>query len=287
MGFELNTLDMLDLALMGGGVLVLAVSAVRWRQSRWTDPLANVPDRRNELSVILVWTCLLTLVGGGALGMALATQLTPAALSDATREAWIGVLAMTMAQLLTGVACVIVARVAGLGLLRPSPFGLPRQLFESLAGCLAALYVCGLVVWYTGWLTELLWPDYQPPAHTVFSALNAPETPIWMRVVAVGGAAVLAPLSEELFFRGILQTALAKALPLALGVRAGRWVAIALTATVFGLLHAGTPQFIPALICLGVILGYLYERHGTLIVPILVHALFNARSLLWYHLGGN
>ncbi len=45
-----------------------------------------------------------------------------------------------------------------------------------------------------------------------------------------------------------------------------------------------TRPFIPALIVLGLILGYLYERCGSIVVPILVHMLFNgktpARSLL-------
>ena len=63
-----------------------------------------------------------------------------------------------------------------------------------------------------------------------------------------------------------------------------RWLAILVTAAVFGLMHVGTPQFVPALVALAIVLGFLYERSGSLLVPILVHMLFNGRSLLWYEL---
>jgi membrane protease YdiL (CAAX protease family) len=61
-------------------------------------------------------------------------------------------------------------------------------------------------------------------------------------------------------------------------------VAVGAAAVLFGLMHWGTPHHIPALIVLGLILGYAYERTGSLRVPIMIHILFNAKSLLWYAL---
>lgn len=284
MGLELNTLEMADAALMSGGVLVLSIALVQWRRSGWADPLAAVPHRPNELLAILVWLCMAALLGGGAFGTLAAHRVIPDTLPDEIRNDWTGILSMATAQLLTGLACLTVARLARLELFTRASCSLGRQLLDSMGGWLAALYVCGLVVWYTSWVIELLWPDYQPPSHTVFSTLNAAETPAWIRAVAIGGAAILAPLSEELLFRAILQTSIGKITPTLLGERAGRWAAIFTTAMLFGLLHLGTPQFIPALVCLGILLGYLYERHGTLLVPMTVHALFNIKSLAWYYL---
>jgi membrane protease YdiL (CAAX protease family) len=105
-----------------------------------------------------------------------------------------------------------------------------------------------------------------------------------MRFAAIASAVILAPLGEECLFRGIIQTAFKKIVPPRLGSMYHRWLAIAATAGIFGLMHAGTPQYVPALIVLGVLLGYLYERTGSLWVVIAVHLLFNAKSLLWYHL---
>src|SRR5690606_13618209 len=101
----------------------------------------------------------------------------------------------------------------------------------------------------------------------------------------IGGALLLAPLSEELLFRGIFQTGLRRLLPGRPGSVRHRWLAILLASLVFGLMHLAVPQHVPALIVLAVILGYQYERTGSLVVPIFVHILFNAKSLLWHWLG--
>jgi membrane protease YdiL (CAAX protease family) len=88
------------------------------------------------------------------------------------------------------------------------------------------------------------------------------------------GAVVVAPIAEEAFFRGLLQTFLA-------GVVRSRWLAIGLTAVAFGIVHFSQPHVIPALIVLGLLIGYAYERTGTLVVPVLIHAGFNLKTLVW------
>jgi len=89
------------------------------------------------------------------------------------------------------------------------------------------------------------------------------------KVAVVVSTVVLAPLWEELLFRGLLQSMLR------------RWaspaVTIAISATLFGLAHVGDqPQNMPSLIVLGVALGIAYERSGRLWTSIGIHALFNA-----------
>ena len=60
-----------------------------------------------------------------------------------------------------------------------------------------------------------------------------------------------------------------------------RWWAIGVTAVLFGLVHYTTPHHVPALAAFGFVLGYLYERYGSLTVVMLVHMLFNAKTLLY------
>ncbi|HOF17984.1 MAG TPA: CPBP family intramembrane metalloprotease [Phycisphaerae bacterium] len=93
----------------------------------------------------------------------------------------------------------------------------------------------------------------------------------WKAVLFVG-AAVLAPLAEEVFFRGILQSMMRR-------YTRSPWAAVAIASVVFGLLHMDTPQYIPALIVLGIVLGYNYERSGRLLGPIVLHVMFNGVQL--------
>jgi membrane protease YdiL (CAAX protease family) len=83
--------------------------------------------------------------------------------------------------------------------------------------------------------------------------------------------AVVAPLVEELLFRGILQNSLAKHMPI--------WVAIALASAIFAAMHMQLTAF-PALMVIGASFGLLYHLTGSLRVNILVHMLNNAAALL-------
>jgi len=94
-------------------------------------------------------------------------------------------------------------------------------------------------------------------------------------LVYLVGAVVLAPLAEEIFFRGILLPAASRFV--------GERTALALQAVVFGLIHVDGawhtwPLAIP-LALVGWCAGFVYLRTGSLAVPILLHATFNALNL--------
>ncbi len=84
-------------------------------------------------------------------------------------------------------------------------------------------------------------------------------------------AVVLAPLCEEVLFRGLLYPAFKK--------RIGTGLAMVLTALLFALVHWHLQTF-PALFVLGLALAYVYERTGTLAAPITFHAIFNGWTFL-------
>ncbi|MBQ9196457.1 MAG: CPBP family intramembrane metalloprotease [Clostridia bacterium] len=81
--------------------------------------------------------------------------------------------------------------------------------------------------------------------------------------------AAIPALCEELFFRGLIQSALCRRLP-----RVGVWLA----AVIFAVLHFRWDAF-PALILVGVVLGLGYRRHGYW-GSALLHCLYNAVVLL-------
>jgi len=85
-------------------------------------------------------------------------------------------------------------------------------------------------------------------------------------------AVVVAPLVEEMIFRGLFQTMIRSYL--------GRpWPAIMLTSALFAAVHGNATHW-PALFVLSVGLGYAYEKSGSLFRPIFMHALFNGISIL-------
>ncbi len=90
---------------------------------------------------------------------------------------------------------------------------------------------------------------------------------------------ILAPLAEEVFFRGLLFPALAKPV--------GVFWSAAITAALFAALHFNWVGLIP-IFGLGVFLARAYHRTGSILVPIFIHGLHNALilafTILYYRL---
>ncbi len=97
-------------------------------------------------------------------------------------------------------------------------------------------------------------------------AASQPQFLVWL----LPSVALIGPLAEEAFFRGFLHVRLRS--------RLGAPRAIAGSALVFGLLHPISVEYVVAATCLGLVLGYLRERSGSLLPPILAHCLFNAAN---------
>jgi len=90
-------------------------------------------------------------------------------------------------------------------------------------------------------------------------------------------AVVLAPLFEEIFFRGFLFRGFSSS---------WGWVAGAcVSAAIFGIAHLQIDVFVP-LFALGLALAWVYKRTGSLWTSIAFHALFNALSVLAWALTG-
>jgi uncharacterized protein len=109
--------------------------------------------------------------------------------------------------------------------------------------------------------------EMQDQVRKLFAAI--PKTPVnW--VILYLTVAVVAPLLEELLFRGLLQNSLANRMPI--------WAAILLSAAIFAAVHMQLHAF-PALMALGAVFGYIYNITGSLRVTILLHMLNNAAAL--------
>lgn len=97
--------------------------------------------------------------------------------------------------------------------------------------------------------------------------------------LAVGALApcLSAPVFEELLYRGFLLPALTRFMPLRL--------ALPLHALLFGLHHHALPSLLP-LTALGLVWGVLYVQSANLLVPVLVHGMWNSRIFISTALNG-
>lgn len=88
---------------------------------------------------------------------------------------------------------------------------------------------------------------------------------------------VLAPLAEELVFRGAVLRRL-------LGMMPGRqWLAIVISALVFGAVHGNLPQFVHATV-IGLILGWMYARTRSILPGVMFHWVNNTVAYLMFNL---
>lgn len=94
-------------------------------------------------------------------------------------------------------------------------------------------------------------------------------------LIAAFIAVVVAPIVEEVVFRGILFRAL--------GDRVGVWLGAVISSAVFALIHVevvlSQPVALGGLFAVGLVLALAYQWTGNLLVPILGHAVFNAASV--------
>ena len=114
---------------------------------------------------------------------------------------------------------------------------------------------------------KLGWPFEVQPMISQLCQTDA----VWFVAAISFFAVVVAPLVEEIFFRGILYATLRS--------RWGIAAAAAASSLVFAILHFHLAALLP-LFALAVVLCLAYERTGSLPACIVAHSLFNSMSIL-------
>ena len=109
---------------------------------------------------------------------------------------------------------------------------------------------------------QYLSPKYQEVSEIIYSGSVAME---------ILSAAILAPVLEELLFRGLIYKRLR-------GYCKAVW-AIPVSAALFGIFHGNLVQFAYAFI-IGCMLAYVYEKYKTILAPIAFHMGANFLSIL-------
>lgn len=176
-------------------------------------------------------------------------------------------------------AAVFAVMIIASALLRPAGLrmlGINAARFGRglLGGILCIIVVLPLMLVVDA-ATEWWWNHehlHHPQFHETLEILRR-HPGSWLAVTIIVSAVVLAPLAEEIFFRGYVQTVLRYSLN-------RPWLAVLLTAELFALVHPAWMQ--PQILFLGICLGYVYERTANLWVCIFLHALFNLTSIVYF-----
>jgi membrane protease YdiL (CAAX protease family) len=177
-----------------------------------------------------------------------------------------------------------------------------------IAGLVGSLVAVPLV-FLASMATEFVWEALHyshPGEHELLKVLGESGNPL-LGVVLIAAAVAIAPLFEEVLFRGHLQTLLTygwvrlRARPVmtlempVIPLEAGfapppapeaprrpepavwmRWISVLVTAALFSLVHPAWMR--PPIFVLAICLGYAYERTGNLWTTITMHAVFNGVS---------
>lgn len=155
---------------------------------------------------------------------------------------------------------------------------LGRMTAQALLAYVCIWPICFGLLHLTVYAMQCVNPDFQPPEHQTIRILLSGEAGALAAGLTTISAVVLAPVNEEILFRGLVQPLLA------VGTRSA-WIAILVCGAAFACFHFPLVHTMPALFALGLLLGYLRARTGSLTLVILVHMVFNAKTLLWLALG--
>ncbi|HLH21998.1 MAG TPA: type II CAAX endopeptidase family protein [Chloroflexota bacterium] len=100
------------------------------------------------------------------------------------------------------------------------------------------------------------------------------EVPLWLFALVALTAAVLAPVAEEIYFRGYVFRAYYE--------QKGPPQAYLFSAALFALVHLNLPAFLP-IFAVGLFLAYVYRRTGSILPGMLAHAFNNTLAFAFLY----
>ncbi len=126
--------------------------------------------------------------------------------------------------------------------------------------------------------------DFEMTKHDQLKSI-ADHAQLPLQIIIVITTVIIAPIFEELLFRGLFQTMIASFLEGSdfaetyIKTKQSAWLAIVCSSIIFASIHANISHW-PALFVLAMCLGYAYEKSGSIIRPIFIHIIFNAINII-------
>jgi len=179
-------------------------------------------------------------------------------------------------QLILGLTVVFAADAYGKSLKHDFLFLMERKdvTLGLMSGIAAQLILVPLVTYPFVWLFNIDVDRISEPARNLSDRATSPLGIIAL-IVTVG---ILAPVVEELFFRGLLYGAFRKRNNSFTSEKAVIRFSIVISSAIFSAIHFQWLLF-PALFVVGMLFAWLYERKGRLAPAIWAHVGFNVTTL--------
>lgn len=151
---------------------------------------------------------------------------------------------------------------------RPPHMPLEKSFGFGFGTLLIALPVVTLAS--LGWNLVLRTAGLSDEPQDLIAIFGGTRSPVVIAAM-LGVACILAPINEELIFRGAIYRFCRQKL--------GRTAALMISAGLFGASHANLAGFVP-LAMLGAVFALAYEATGDIRVPIIAHGLFNLNTIV-------
>lgn len=241
--------------------------------------LSTSPGRPNDISVVHIALLMLLYMGCQFIWVR-ATGLSSEPVPDTAPQVnqyKLRLVGIALSQIIwLSASLLVAARTFRFGLRRGMGLDMRHWIFDTargLLGFMAVFSVCYALLAVGEYLLKTF-THISPRQHELLQMLS--QLPSGWLVLAIFMATVLAPIVEEVFCRGLVQSMLR-------AHTGSPWGAILISGAFFALLHVNSePQATLALFALAVVLGYNYERCGRLYPAILIHAVFNGVNIiLW------
>jgi membrane protease YdiL (CAAX protease family) len=195
----------------------------------------------------------------------------------------------------------------------------PARIGAGFVGGLILVFVLYPLIQLTSEAVELVYDHFhftRAKPHEILQLLSSTQSRK-LTIFAIMLAVIIAPLTEELLYRGLLQTIFVRMfswlsgqtlqtpfhqqlpaiqsilpleyesalMPISTPSPAVRWAAVVTSSAIFAAIHV-EPAFLAPIFVLALGLGYAYERTGNLWITITAHAMFNTAQILLFLAAG-
>lgn len=273
--------DVIIMLAVGGYVLAGLIWLSRrgvFQESIFID----APPRSGRLTIMDLAFGLLLMVGGqmvagGVVLIVMGPEKSPGKMLLVNLAALLGAIPAI------ALVCVRIMQTMDGGLrgfgLRCDQFG--KRLLRSIGVIVFVLPTVFWVLTAVGTLWNWLGGHTPSIGHDMLRDIRDSGSP-GLKLGLIAVAVIGAPIVEEFFFRGLVQTTLRTS-----GLVKRRWTAIIIAATLFALIHVQLIPLaaLPGMFVLGLGLGYAYERTGAIWSSMLLHMAFNMANIaavLWH-----
>jgi len=274
LGDSVTSVDILCIA----GILLFG----RWllKTSFGRRALADSAPRRNNMPLYLPFIPLFIWFGLLGLMLSITGKLLPD-LAEWQEVLFVNISLcassiMTMVLIIVQVRFSFARRLKGFGL---NVKKIHKDFFAALINLLTVWPIVMFALVVTIYVGKLIWgQDSQIQQHEELKSI-ALHSQISVRILIIVTAVVVAPVFEEVLFRGLFQTSFRS-------FTRRPWLSILMSSGLFATVHLDFTavhwniEHWPALFVLAMCMGYSYEKSGSLFRPIFIHSLFNTIAII-------